>query len=178
MSGDPAGAQALADLVLRPSWRFVLRHPAHLIAFGGGIGLAPFAPGTWGTLLAFPFYWIAAPWLEPRIFLMLLAGFFALGVWACEVTGRTIGIRDHGGMVWDETVAFLLVLFLAPATLYWQTAAFLLFRLFDILKPQPIRYYERRFRNGFGVMLDDLVAAFFTLLVLAVAKIIVENAAQ
>ena len=80
---------------------------------------------------------------------------FALGVWACEVTGRAMGASDHGGMVWDETGAFLLVLFFVPAALPWQAAAFLLFRLFDILKPPPIRYYERTFRNGFGVMLDD-----------------------
>lgn len=166
----------MADLVLRPSWRFVLRHPAHFIAFGGGIGLAPFAPGTMGTLLAFPLYWITATWLGPGKFLFLLCILFAIGIWACEITGRTIGMSDHKGMVWDETVAFLLVLFLVPATLYWQAAAFLLFRLFDIVKPQPIRYYERKFRNGFGVMLDDLVAAFFALLVLAVAKIVIDNA--
>lgn len=165
----------MADLVLRPSWRFVLRHPAHFIAFGGGIGLAPFAPGTLGTLLAFPFYWIAAPRLEPGVFVLLVCALFGLGVWACEIAGRTIGISDHGGMVWDETVAFLLVLFVVPATLYWQGAAFLLFRLFDILKPQPIRYYERRFKNGFGVMVDDLVAAFFTLIVLAIAKIVIDS---
>ena len=167
----------MADLVLRPSWRFVLRHPAHFIAFGGGIGLAPFAPGTLGTLLAFPLYWIAGPRLEPGVFVLLVCALFGLGVWACEITGRTIGISDHGGMVWDETVAFLLVLFLVPATLYWQGAAFLLFRFFDILKPQPIRYYERRFKNGFGVMLDDLVAAFFTLIVLAIAKIAIDGLA-
>lgn len=153
------------------------RHPAHFIAFGGGVGLAPFAPGTLGTLLAFPLYWIAAPHLEPGVFVLLVCALFGLGIWACEISGRTIGIHDHGGMVWDETVAFLLVLFLVPATLYWQGAAFLLFRLFDILKPQPIRYYERRFKNGFGVMLDDLVAAFFTLIVLAIAKIVIDGLA-
>jgi phosphatidylglycerophosphatase A len=83
-----------------------------------------------------------------------------------------LGAADHGGMVWDEIVAFLLVLFFVPATLYWQAAAFLVFRLFDIVKPPPIRYYERTFKNGFGVMLDDLVAAFYTLVIFAVAKII------
>ena len=177
MSRGPRGARALADIVLRPSWRFVLRHPAHFIAFGGGAGLAPVAPGTVGTLLAFPLYWITAPRLEPGAFLLLVCALFGLGVWACDVTGRAIGIRDHGGMVWDETVSFLLVLFLAPATLYWQGSAFLLFRAFDILKPQPIRYYERRFRNGFGVMLDDLVAAFFTLIVLAITRVVIESPA-
>jgi phosphatidylglycerophosphatase A len=164
----------LADLVLRPSWRFVRRHPAHFIAFGGGIGLVPFAPGTWGTLVAFPLYWIANRFLAPAEFFVLVCVLFGLGIWACGVTGRAIGASDHGGMVWDETVAFLLVLFLVPATLAWQAAAFVLFRLIDISKPQPIRYYERTFRNGFGVMLDDLVAAFFTLLVLAIAKIAIE----
>lgn len=160
----------IADLVLRPSWRFLTRHPAHVIAFGFGVGLAPVAPGTWGTLIAVPAYWLLSSRLEPVDFLLVLGVLFVLGVWACDVTGRTIGASDHGGMVWDEAVAFLLVLFFVPAALPWQAAAFLLFRLFDILKPPPIRYYERTFRNGFGVMLDDFVAAFYTLLVVAVAS--------
>jgi phosphatidylglycerophosphatase A len=162
------------DLVVRPSWRFLLSHPAHVIAFGFGAGLAPVAPGTWGTLLALPIYWLVSPRLEPVNFLLMLGVLFALGVWACEVTGRAIGAPDHGGMVWDETVAFLLVLFFVPATLTWQAAAFLLFRVLDILKPPPIRYYERTFRNGFGVMLDDQVAAFYTLLVFAVFRAMIE----
>ena len=161
-------------LVVRPSWRFLLRHPAHFIAFGGGAGLVPLAPGTMGTLLALPLYWLIAPWLGPLEFLLVVAALFALGVWACEVTGKAIGVADHGGMVWDEVVAFLIVLFFIPATLLWQASAFLLFRVFDILKPPPIRYYERTFKNGFGVMLDDLVAAFYTLLVFAIAKAIIE----
>jgi phosphatidylglycerophosphatase A len=158
-----------SDLVLRPSWRFLLQHPAHFIAFGFGVGLAPVAPGTWGTLLALPLYWLIEPELEAREFLLLLAGLFAVGIWACETTGRAIGVRDHRGMVWDETVAFLLVLFFVPGHPAWQALAFLAFRLFDILKPPPIRYYEQTFKNGFGVMLDDLVAAFYTLIVFAVA---------
>jgi len=163
------------DLILRPSWRFLLSHPAHLVAFGFGVGLAPVAPGTWGTLLALPVYWLVSPRLEPVEFLLMLAVLFALGVWACEVTGRAIGVSDHGGMVWDETVAFLLVLFFVPATLPWQAAAFLLFRLFDILKPPPIRYYDQALKGGFGVMLDDLIAASYALLVLAVATTILEG---
>jgi phosphatidylglycerophosphatase A len=163
------------DLVLRPSWRFVASHPAHFIAFGFGAGLAPVAPGTWGTLLALPLYWLVEPQLEARAFLLLLAVLFGAGIWACEVTGRALGASDHGGMVWDETVAFLLVLFFVPATLPWQAGAFLLFRLFDIVKPPPIRTCERTFRNGFGVMLDDLVAAFYTLLVFAVAIALIEG---
>ena len=163
------------DLVLRPSWRFLLSHPAHLVAFGFGAGLVLVAPGTWGTLLALPIFLLVSPRLEPVEFLLMLAVLFALGVWACEVTGRAIGAADHGGMVWDETVAFLLVLFFAPATLPWQAAAFLLFRLFDILKPPPIRYYDQALKGGFGVMFDDVIAAAYALLVLAVAKTIMDG---
>ena len=163
-----------ADLVPRPSWRFLLSHPARLVAFGFGAGLVPVAPGTWGTLLALPVFLLVSPRLEPVEFLLMLLALFALGVWACDVTGRSLGNSDHGGMVWDETVAFLLVLFCTPAGLRWQALAFLIFRLFDILKPPPIRYYERTFKNGFGVMLDDLIAAFYTLLVLAAVRTLFE----
>jgi len=163
-----------ADLVPRPSWRFLLSHPARLVAFGFGAGLVPVAPGTWGTLLALPVFLLVSPRLEPVEFLLMLLVLFALGVWACDVTGRSLGNSDHGGMVWDETVAFLLVLFFTPAGLRWQALAFLIFRLFDILKPPPIRYYERTFKNGFGVMLDDLIAALYTLLVLAAVKTLLE----
>jgi phosphatidylglycerophosphatase A len=164
----------MSDLILRPSWRFLLSRPAHFIAFGFGAGLAPFAPGTFGTLLAFPIYWLFIPHVGAAGFLVLLLLLFGLGVWACEMTGRAIGIADHGGMVWDETVAFLLVLFFTPATLLWQAWAFLLFRLFDIFKPPPIRHFDRTLKSGFGVMFDDLIAALYTLLVLAVAKTLIE----
>jgi phosphatidylglycerophosphatase A len=161
-----------SGLLLRPTWRFLWRHPAHLVAFAGGVGLAPAAPGTFGTLVAVPLYWLAIARLEPFGYLLLVAALFGLGIWACEVTGRAIGAADHGGMVWDEVVAFMLVLFFVPATPLSQASAFLVFRAFDIVKPPPIRYYERTFRNGFGVMLDDLVAAFYTLVIFALAKII------
>jgi phosphatidylglycerophosphatase A len=95
---------------------------------------------------------------------------FVLGVWACGVAGRALGRPDHGGMVWDEVVAFLLVLFFTPVHGYWQAFAFLVFRVFDIVKPPPIRYYERMFKSGLGVMLDDMLAAFYTLIVLALAR--------
>jgi len=146
-----------------------------MIAFGFGVGLVPVAPGTWGTLLALPVFLLVSPRLEAVEFLLMLAVLFALGVWACGVTGRAIGAADHGGMVWDETVAFLLVLFFVPAMLPWQAAAFLLFRLFDILKPPPIRYYDQSLKGGFGVMFDDLIAASYTLLVLAVATTILDG---
>lgn len=164
----------MSDLILRPGWRFVFSRPAHFIAFGFGAGLVPVAPGTFGTLLAFPLYWLFAPQVGAVEFLVLLLVLFGLGVWACEVTGRALGVADHGGMVWDETVAFLLVLFFTPATLAWQAWAFLAFRLFDILKPPPIRHFDRTLKSGFGVMFDDLIAAFYALIVLAVAKTLLE----
>ena len=146
-----------------------MRHAAHLIAFGFGAGRAPFAPGTFGTLLAWPVGW-ALGGAHAAVALGLVAALFLLGIWACGITGRDLGAHDHGGMVWDEFVAFLLVLLIVPRELAWQAAAFVLFRAFDIAKPPPIRWFERRYTGGFGVMFDDLVAAGYTLVVLALAK--------
>ena len=159
-------------MIISADARFVYRHPAHWIAFCGGVGLAPFAPGTFGTLLAFPVFLAVAPFLDPLEYGLMIVALFGLGIWACRETGRALGVHDHGGMVWDELVAMLAVLFFVPDGLVWQIAAFLLFRLFDITKPPPIRYYERIFPGGFGVMIDDIAAAFYTLIVLAVAKTI------
>lgn len=164
----------MTDLVPRPSWRFVLSRPAHFIAFGFGAGLIPVAPGTFGTLLALPLYWLFQPEVAPLEFLLVIVLLFGLGVWACEMTGRALGVHDHGGIVWDETVAFLLVLFFTPAAPVWQAAAFALFRLFDILKPPPIRHYDRTLKSGFGAMFDDLLAALYTLIILALARMIIE----
>ena len=158
------------DPILRPSWRFMLRHPAHVIALGFGAGLVPRAPGTAGTLLALPLYWALTPFFAAPELLVLLAFAFVLGVWSCARTGRALGASDHGAMVWDEIVAFMLVLVFTPAGYAWQAAAFVLFRIFDILKPPPIRYFDRTLKSGFGVMFDDLLAAFYALLVLAAAK--------
>jgi phosphatidylglycerophosphatase A len=156
----------------RPGLRFALGHPARLIALGFGAGLIPFAPGTFGTLLALPLYALLHPLLAPSDFLLVLAFLYLDGVWVCDKAGRDLGVEDHHAMVWDEVVAFLLVLFFTPPTLLWQAIAFVLFRLFDILKPGPIRPIERMFRGGFGVMVDDLVAAFFTLLCLALLRLL------
>ena len=98
--------------------------------------------------------------------------FFLIGVWACDATSRALGVADHGGMVWDETVAFLLVLMFTPAGWLWQATAFGLFRFFDIVKPPPIRYFDRTLKSGFGVMFDDVLAAGYTVLVLAILKVV------
>ena len=157
-------------IVFRPTLRFTASHPAHWVAIGFGAGLSPWAPGTAGTLAA----WLAArlvgePLASP-LGLSAIAVLFALGVWVCDVTGRHLGIADHGSMVWDEVVAFLLVLAIVPMSFAWQAAAFVLFRAFDIAKPPPIRWLETRVQGGWGVMVDDLAAAGYTLLALAAAK--------
>jgi phosphatidylglycerophosphatase A len=150
----------------------MLRHPAHVIALGAGAGLVPVAPGTAGTLLAFPLYWALASSCTAPTVLALIALGFLVGVWACGTTGLALRVADDGAMVWDEIVAFALVLVFTPGGWPWQAGAFVLFRFFDILKPPPIRYFDRNLKGGFGVMFDDLLAAFYAVLVLAVAKIV------
>ncbi len=146
--------------------KFIFSHPAHFLSFGFGSGLSPVAPGTAGTLVAFPLYWLMLQWLSGTVILAVILLMFMVGVWACQYTGQALGVPDHGGIVWDEIVAFLLVLCVTPSTLVWYTVAFLLFRLFDIWKPFPIRQLDERIKNGFGVMLDDLLAALYSVIVL------------
>ena len=164
-----------------PTARFVVSHPAHLIAIGFGSGLPAKAPGTWGTLFGWAVYlWVApllAPSFAPVHGAIVLVVAFVVGCWACNRTGRDLGAADHGSMVWDEIVAIWLVLVFTPWSVAWQLAAFAVFRFFDIVKPPPIRRFERRFKTGgwagFGVMGDDVIAAFYTLVVLAVASRVV-----
>lgn len=150
-----------------PTLTWVLGSPARAIAFGFGSGLIRPAPGTWGTLAGWAAFVIFLAPLPPAWQLAACGGGFALGVWACDRCGRDLGVADHGGVVWDEVIAFWLVLAVVPATWIAQSAAFLLFRLFDIAKPLPIRYFDARWKNGFGVMFDDLLAAGYTLLSIA-----------
>ena len=153
----------------RPTLRFLLSHPAHFIALGFGAWLAPVAPGTFGTLVAIPIAIALRAYLPDALFLAAVVVFLALGVWAAAVTGRDLGVPDHGAIVWDEVVAFLLVLYFVGDDAVGVAFAFLLFRVFDIVKPPPIRQLDAVMKNGAGVMLDDLLAAGYTLLVLAVA---------
>jgi phosphatidylglycerophosphatase A len=157
-------------LKVKPNWRFLFSHPAHMLSFGLGLGLVPRSPGTAGTLLAFPFFWYMSPRLSDAMFIFVLIWMYVIGVWVCDITGKALGDADFGGIVWDEVVAFLLVLFFTPDGLIWQLLAFSLFRFFDIVKPQPIRYYDSHWHGGLGVMFDDLLAAGYTLLCLAFLK--------
>jgi phosphatidylglycerophosphatase A len=156
----------------RPDLRFLVSHPAHFVALGFGAGLAPVAPGTFGTLLSVGLYWALAPFVPALAIAFGAIPLFFVGVWACERTGRDLGVPDHGAMVWDEVVAFLPLAALASASAALQALAFVLFRLFDVWKPYPIREIERRAKGGFGVMIDDVLAAFYAYVAFAVIVIV------
>lgn len=149
----------------RPDWPFALAHPAHFLALGFGAGLSPRAPGTLGTLVALPFYF-AMQGLAAPAYWALVAAFLLVGIWICGRAGRALGVHDHGGIVWDEIAAFLVVLPFAPASWWGYVLAFALFRLFDIWKPFPIGWLDARVRGGLGVMLDDVLAAGYAVLCL------------
>jgi len=151
-------------------WHFVIAHPAHTIAFSFGAGLMPIAPGTFGTLAALPMYVFLRGMFSSVLLILVWFMLVLIGIWACEKVARQIGVKDYGGVCWDETVAFLAVLYFVPDTWFWWGLAFGLFRLFDITKPYPIAYFDSRIKNGFGVMLDDLLAALYTIVVLAVVQ--------
>ena len=143
-----------------PRARPDLRQPLHLLAFGFGSGLSPWAPGTMGTLVAVPIY-LGLSLLPLWGYLAVTAVVAAVGVWICGWSAARLGVHDHPGIVWDEIAGYLVTMILAPAGLPWIVAGFVLFRLFDILKPWPIGWLDRRVGGGLGIMLDDLVAGVF-----------------
>lgn len=138
----------------------VWQKPDYFIAFGFGLGTLPVAPGTWGTLAGIPLLYLIydSSWL---VYLIITAVLFVFGVWLCDIVTKDIGVHDHGGIVWDEIVGFLLTMFLCPLSLTTIVLGFLLFRLFDILKPPPIRYVDKVVKGGFGIMVDDILAAIY-----------------
>ena len=171
---EPPGMAKPASLApARPGVKFLLNHPAHFIALGFGSGLSPWAPGTAGTLWAWLSFLVLQRWLTPGELGWLIAASSVVGWWACTVTAKNMRVADPGSIVWDEVVAFWLVLWLlAPGTPGTQLAAFVLFRFFDAVKPGPVAWADQHFkgfnaRGGFGILFDDLVAAFCTLLVMA-----------
>lgn len=156
--------------VRKPGWGFMLSNPLHVFSLGFGSGLAWFSPGTFGTLMG----WLIFVWLNPMLsdstWPMVIVLAFMFGCAACHVTGKALGVVDHGGIVWDEIVAIWLVLFVASrqfSSPLEQLACVLVFRFFDIAKPPPIRWFDTHWKNGFGVMFDDVVAALMSLLALA-----------
>ena len=144
------------------TWQWLVKRPVCFIGFGFGTGLAPKAPGTFGTL---PALFIAGLLLGCGLgkfgLAVLSVILFFIGIWICDVTERSIGVHDYGGIVWDEIAAMMLVLACVPQGLGWWLAAFAAFRFFDAVKPPPIRWFDQKVRGGFGVMLDDFIAALF-----------------
>ena len=170
---SPVTAPAPLPPLLRPTLRFLLSHPAHFIALGAGSGLARSAPGTVGTLWAWAAFLILQPHLSAVAWAVVIALATLVGWWACTVTAQHMRLADSGHIVWDEVVAFWLVLWLVMPTGFWgQLVAFALFRFFDAVKFGPMAWADRQFkgfgpRGGFGILLDDFAAALCTLLVIA-----------
>jgi phosphatidylglycerophosphatase A len=152
------------------SFAFLRENIAHFVALGFGSGLAPVAPGTVGTLVAYPIFFGLMFSLSLWIQLALIAVLFTFGVWVCAIAGRNLGIVDHGAIVWDEVVAMLLVLAFTPLGWAWYGIAFVVFRAMDIFKPFPIYLADRKIKNGFGVMFDDLLAAIYSILILRILE--------
>jgi phosphatidylglycerophosphatase A len=159
--------------VLRPTPRFMLSHPAHLIALGFGSGLSPVAPGTVGTLWAWLVWAVMQAWLPGAWLGWIVLGSILVGWWACAVTATNLRVFDPGNIVWDEVMSFWLILWLVtPAGFGAQLAAFVIFRILDAVKPGPVAWADSLFhgfgwKGGFGVIFDDLVAACCTLFLIA-----------
>jgi phosphatidylglycerophosphatase A len=154
-------------LHMTPNIKLLFSNPVHFFSLGFGSGLAPKAPGTFGTLVGLPLYWLIHP-LVLNSQLILILFLFLVGIYFCQKTGDALGVSDHGGIVWDEIVAMMLVLTFTPLQWTWWAVAFILFRLFDIWKPFPIRQLDANLKGGLGVMLDDLLAALYAIAVLKV----------
>lgn len=151
--------------------RQVIADPVHWFAFGFGAGLAPVAPGTWGSALAAGVYWLIAPVTMSTLAATVVIMFIA-GIWICGISARRLGVHDHSGIVWDEIVGMLVVLMFLPPEPLWICTAFFAFRLFDIWKPWPIRDVDHSVSGGLGIMLDDiLAAAYATLLTIMLQRL-------
>ena len=142
-----------------------LLQPVSFLALGFGSGLVPVAPGTAGTLAAIPLYLLLQP-LAQGVYLPLVAALFLAGIPICGFTAKRLNVHDHPGIVWDEVVGYLVTMAFAPAGWLWVVAGFVLFRIFDVAKPWPIQWLDRRVSGGIGIMLDDLVAGVFAAAVL------------
>ncbi len=181
-SNQPAALSEATATATATAHVGLLSHPAHLISFGFGCGLFPYAPGTIATLWAWVIFLMVDPFMTDFSWALCIGGGCVLGAWACTITGKALGRVDDASMVWDEIIAFWLVLWILPkasdpAGIHamgnvpeWliEAVGFVLFRFFDIVKPAPIRTIDRLSRDGWGVMLDDLAAAAYTLLTCAV----------
>jgi len=154
--------------------RQVFTHPVHFLAYGFGAGLSPKAPGTLGTLVAIPLYLLLMMYTNGAVYLAVLAAALVAGIFICGYTAAATGVDDPKGVVWDEIVGYLITMLGLPLGWVWALGGFLLFRLFDIWKPWPIRWLDRHVRGGFGIMLDDVVAAMIACVLLNLAAYFVK----
>ena len=144
----------------------IFKNPVHFLAFGFGAGLAPKAPGTAGTLVAVPLYLVLILGLNVYAYLGVIIAAFILGIYLCGRTASDLGVHDHGGIVWDEFVGFWITMIAAPVGWIWVLVGFVLFRFFDIIKPWPISWIDKKISGGLGIMLDDVIAGVMAALVL------------
>jgi len=142
-----------------------IKHPVHFLAFGFGSGLSPKAPGTAGTLAAVPILYLMS-FLTNIEYLIVLSTIIIAGVWLCGQSSKMLGVHDHPGIVWDEFAGLFVTMIAVPVTWGTVLAGFILFRLFDILKPWPIGWLDKKISGGLGIMLDDLVAGALALSIL------------
>lgn len=145
--------------------KFDLKQPIQLLALGFGSGLAPKAPGTFGTLAAIPLFFLLAT-LSPLFYLLALIVMSIAGIYICGKTAQDVGVHDHPAIVWDEFVGFFITMFMVPVS--WQSVCvgFLLFRIFDIAKPWPISFIDKKMSGGLGIMFDDILAGVFALIIM------------
>ena len=146
----------------------LLRNPWHFLSLGFGTGLAPVAPGTFGTLAAIPCYLLLAQLALPYYLVIILLG-FAAGIFLCGYTSAALGVHDHSAIVWDEFVGFWITMIAVPVTWQWILAGFLLFRVFDIVKPWPVKVADAKMKGGFGIMFDDVLAGLYALACMHIA---------
>jgi phosphatidylglycerophosphatase A len=151
----------------QPSLRLMVSHWAHSVSFGFGSGLLKPAPGTWGSLMGLAlFLALKSLGFVPQsavLWGIVCVVLFGIGVWCCTKTGQALGVSDHGAIVWDEIVAMFLVCYFVRDSVFGYALGFTLFRVFDIIKPQPIAWLDARVKGGFGVMIDDILAAVFAI---------------
>lgn len=164
----------MAEFQQNPLSRLKVTNPIHFFALGFGSGLCAKAPGTWGSLVGILLGWGLLQWLSSGFFALLIIVSFFIGCYLCQKAADDMGVHDHGAIVWDEIVGVFIVLLALPALTWgWCLTAFIVFRFFDILKPYPIRYFDQKLESGFGIMLDDVLAAIYSVLVIALINIFV-----
>lgn len=153
------------------SFKELLKRPACFLGFGFGSGLAPKAPGTFGTLAAIPIYWLMQD-LSLTVYLTITIIAFFAGIWICQKSADWLGKEDPSAVVWDEIVGYLVTMAAAPSGWQWMVIGFVLFRFFDILKPWPISIADKKLHGGFGIMLDDVIAGIMALTILQLMYIL------